>query len=184
MMATDLEVARARVKATRPTGVGGAVDDDLRRIERRARLGDADALAALERRWLRSGLGWHGERVPEGLLVSAVRDVYLWDPGVGHRLELTWAGRAGEATVWVSRRPITVELLRTFCRATRQPRLDAASVPYADARAYARWSGTHLPRKGELRLAGCEDEGAWCVEQASPSARVRRPFRVVVRRRR
>lgn len=159
------------------------MDHDLRTLERRARLGEAEAIAALERAWLRSGLGWHGERVPARLLVSPVRDLYLWDPGVGYRIELTWLGRTGEVAVWISRRPITTELLRTFCRATRRVKATRPDVPFLVARDYARWSATSLPRKAELRLAACVGEGGWCTENASPSTSACRTFRVVVRAR-
>lgn len=158
------------------------MDDDLRSIERLARAGEPNAIAALERQWLRAGLGWHGERVPPRMLVGAARGLYLWSPGVGHRVELTWLGRVGSNLVWISRQPVSVSLLKTFCRAAGLPPFGAHAVAYSVARRYARWADMSLPRRAELVAAGHDDEGSWCVELADERS-AHRPFRVVVRAR-
>ena len=159
------------------------MDHDLRTIERRARLGDAAAAAALERAWLRSGLGWHGERVPERMLVGVLRGLYLWWPGAGYRIEMSWIGRVRDDSVWVSRRPLTAALLRTFFRATGRVALEGERVPYAVAKAYALWAGASVPRRRELVLAGHEGEASWYAERGGAPAWEARPFHVVVRSR-
>lgn len=62
-------------------------DKDLRVLEREARE-DPSVRERLEAAYLRRGLGWHGERLPEGLRVDNERGVYFVGYGIHEALAL------------------------------------------------------------------------------------------------
>jgi formylglycine-generating enzyme required for sulfatase activity len=71
------------------------VDGSLRDLERRILEGDERARDELERLWLRSGRGWHGETLPRRLEpVPEVRGLYVWrlPSGSSHELVRVPAG--------------------------------------------------------------------------------------------
>jgi hypothetical protein len=53
------------------------LDDSIRELERRVREGDASALPLLEAAWGRTGRGWFGEPLEEGLARGAEKPLYL-----------------------------------------------------------------------------------------------------------
>ncbi|MCO5168512.1 MAG: hypothetical protein M9894_19405 [Planctomycetes bacterium] len=152
------------------------MDHDLRLLERRAALGDAAALVALQHARRRCGRGWQGEPLHPRMLLGPRPPLYLYDPGKGHRIEMVWVPPTDDARgFWISRGPIGWPLFVTYCRATGAPAppRGASAFSLAQARAYARWAGLKLPTPAELARAG-----AWsaCTATAPPPA-----FHVVLR---
>jgi hypothetical protein len=167
------------------------VDETLRTLQRLASQGDERALRALERARIRLGRGWFDEELPQGLRTAATRPLYLWTPPKGYAIELV---RVPDAECWISRRPISGLLYRTFSQTSGVPVRRPAVVEFESARAYAAWSGLTLARIAEWRAAReanvIDDAGQeWLATFAGIGAVIRRQpvwpdhatFRVVKR---
>ena len=126
------------------------MDETLRTLERLAAQGDERALRALERSRIRLGRGWFDEELPPGLRTAAARPLYLWTPPKGYAIELV---RVPDQDCWISRRPISGLLYRTFSQASGVSVRRPALVEIQSAVAYANWASTRLPRLVEWRMA-------------------------------
>ncbi len=167
-------------------------DTEIRTLERQAPAVGTVERERLERTWLRSGLGWHGEPLPEGLRATDERGLYVWrQDDLAMPFVYVPAGpflcgpekKSVELPAYyIARYPTTWREFHVFTRATkrrlplaprwgRKSRHPVVNVSWDDSVAFARWAGLDLPTGHEWEKAARGTDGRtypWGEAQPTP----------------
>lgn len=167
-------------------------DTEIRTLERQAPAVGTVERERLERTWLRSGLGWHGEPLPEGLRATDERGVYVWrQDDLAMPFVYVPAGpflcgpekkSVDLPAYYIARYPTTWREFHVFTRATKRPlplaprwgrksRHPVVNVSWDDSVAFARWAGLDLPTGHEWEKAARGTDGRtypWGEAQPTP----------------
>lgn len=167
-------------------------DTEIRTLERQAPAVGTVERERLERTWLRSGLGWHGEPLPEGLRATDERGVYVWrQDDLAMPFVYVPAGpflcgpekkSVDLPAYYIARYPTTWRESHVFTRATKRPlplaprwgrksRHPVVNVSWDDSVAFARWAGLDLPTGHEWEKAARGTDGRtypWGEAQPTP----------------
>jgi hypothetical protein len=140
------------------------MDEHLRDLERRANAGDLTARRTLGPERLRLGLWWHGEWLPDRVVVQAEFPGYTIDAGRGFSVEMLYEPALG---LWIARRPtrwVDYERWRATQDGSTRTRRAPTNCGSADddpvtnrewrkASDYCQWIGCRLPRRNEIERA-------------------------------
>jgi formylglycine-generating enzyme required for sulfatase activity len=126
-------------------------------------------------------VGWHGEKLPPGLICSHEARVYIWEKDGS---EMVYVPAQDEKTkaYYIDRYEVTWAQYLNFCQKNNYPHLEknswsqnlnhpAVYVSWKDATEYCKWAGKSLPTEDEWEKAARGTDGRkypWGNEAKSP----------------